>query len=115
MRRDSRVIMPFKNVLVTVALLLAVTAQAETLCGMSSQQYKDCVRQVDSLRPDKGGQARVFAADGSEFTAGQALWMQSQLRRVTRLCATGRAADQAEAARIVAAVSNLLRSHRRDS
>ena len=115
MRRDSRVIMPFKKVLVTAALLLAVTAQAETLCGMSSQQYKDCVRLVDSLRPDKGGQARVFAADGSEFTAGQALWMQGQLRRVTRLCATGRAEDQAEAARIIAEVSDLLRSHRRDS
>jgi hypothetical protein len=115
MRRDSRVTMFFKKVLVAAALLLAATAQAETLCGMSSQQYKDCVRLVDSLRPDKGGQARVFAADGSEFTAGQALWMQDQLRRVTRLCATGRAADQAEAARIIAEVSDLLRSHRRDS
>ena len=107
--------MPFKKVLVAVALLLAATAQAETLCGMSTQQYKDCVRLVDSLRPDKGGQARVFATDGSEFTAAQALWMQGQLRRVTHLCATGRAEDQAEAARIIEEVSGLLRSHRRES
>jgi hypothetical protein len=37
----------------------------------SMQQYRDVVRIVDSLRPDKAGQARVFASDGSEFNAGQ--------------------------------------------
>jgi hypothetical protein len=112
---DSRVIVPWTRVFVAVAVLVAATAQAATLCGMSSQQYKDCLRLVDSLRPDKAGQARMFAADGSEFTVEQALWMQGQLRQVARLCATGRVADQAEAARILAGVSDLLRSHRRDS
>jgi len=107
--------MPLNKMFVAVAVLIAATAQAETPCGMSSQQYKDCLRLVDSLRPDKAGQARVYAADGSEFTARQALWMQGQLRRVARLCATGRAEDQAEAARILAEVSDLLRSHKRDS
>jgi hypothetical protein len=108
--------MPFAEKLrVAAALLVAATAQAETPCGTFSQEYKDCLRLVDSLRPDKSGQARMFAADGSEFTAGQALWMQGQLRRVASLCATRRAEDQAEAARILAEVSDLLRSHRRDS
>jgi hypothetical protein len=111
----STVIMPWKGVFVAVVALIAATAQAETPCGTFSQQYKDCLRLVDSLRPDKSGQARVFAADGSEFTAGQALWMQGQLRRVASLCATRRAEDQAEAAHILTEVSDLLRSHRRDS
>jgi hypothetical protein len=115
MRMDSRIIMPLEKVWVAVTLLIAATVQAETPCGMFSQEYKDCVRLVDSLRPDKAGQARVFAADGSEFTAGQALWMQDQLRQVAHLCATGRAQDQAEAGRILAEVSDLLRSHRRNS
>jgi hypothetical protein len=115
MRLDSTVIMRWKRVFLAVAMLVVATTQAETLCDVISQQYKDCLRLVDSLRPDKAGQARVFAADGSEFTADQALWMQGQLRRVARLCATGRAEDHTEAARILAQVSDLLRSHRRDS
>lgn len=101
---------------VVLALLGSVAeAEAEGTCGASSQRYNDCVRLVDSLRPDKGGQARVFAADGSEFTAGQALWMRGQLRKVARLCASGQPADQLEAARILSEVSELLQSHRRDS
>jgi hypothetical protein len=70
----------------------------------------DCVRIVDSLRVDKAGQARVFASDGSEFTAGQALWMKGQLRAVDRACAEG---DQAEAARRLAGVQELLKEHHR--
>jgi ATP-dependent protease HslVU (ClpYQ) peptidase subunit len=73
------------------------------------------VRIVDSLRPDKTGQARVFAADGSEFTAGQVLWMKGQLRKVAALCATGAAGDQAEATRLLAQVRELIRSHQRNS
>ena len=96
-------------------LLLGALAQAQAACDQTSQQYKDCVRLVDSLRPDKGGQARVFASDGSEFTAGQALWMRGQLRKVTRLCATGRPGDQQEAAQILTEVRELLQSRHRDS
>jgi mannose/cellobiose epimerase-like protein (N-acyl-D-glucosamine 2-epimerase family) len=104
-----------KELFCAVTLLLAAAVRAEAPCGMASQQYKDCLRLVDSLRPDKGGQARVFAADGSVFSASQAVWMQAELRKVARLCASDRAADQAEAVRILAEVSDLLRSHRRDS
>jgi hypothetical protein len=96
-------------------VLLGATAEAQELCGAGSQQYNNCLRLVDSLRPDKGGQARVFAADGSEFTAGQALWMRGQLRKVARLCASGRPDDRQEAARILSEVSELLQSHHRDS
>lgn len=91
-----------------------MSAHAATPCdGTSSSQYRDCVRMVDSLRLDKAGQARVFAADGSEFTAGQALWMKGQLRKVARLCASGTASSQAEAARVLADVGALLKSHQR--
>jgi hypothetical protein len=98
------------------AIATMTGAHAANLCdGTSSSQYRDCVRIVDSLRPDKAGQARVFAADGSEFTAGQALWMKGQLRKVARLCASGTAGSQAEAARILAEVGALLKSHQRSS
>jgi hypothetical protein len=79
------------------------------------QQYRDCLRIVSTLRPDKAGQQRVFARDGSEFTAGQAIWMQKQLRKVEYLCAHGTAADQAQAAKILADVEQLLKSHQRNS
>jgi len=31
---------------------------------------------IHSLRPDKPGQAHVYASDGSEFTPAEAFWMQ---------------------------------------
>ncbi len=97
-------------------LIAAATAQADTTCDATSmQQYRECVRLVDSLRIDKAGQARVFAADGSEYTAGQALWMKGQLRKVARLCASHNPADQQEAVRVLAAVNDLLKSHQRKS
>ena len=58
---------------------------------------------------------RVFAADGSEFNAGQVQWMKGQLRRFDRLCARGAPGDDAEAARVLAGVAELLKSHRRAS
>jgi hypothetical protein len=83
-------------------------------CDASSftEQYHNGVRIVDSLRPDKGGQARVFAVDGSEFTAGQARWMQGQLHKVEEACVRG---DQTRAAQLLAEVQELLRSHHRGS
>jgi hypothetical protein len=91
----------------------ATTAHADTICD--TQEYRECVRLVDSLRPDKAGQARVFAADGSEFTAGQALWMQGQLRKVARLCASHDPADRQQADRVLGEVKDLLKSHQRKS
>ena len=75
--------------------------------------FRECARVVDTLRPEKSGQARVFAYDGSEFTAGQALWMQGQLRKVERLCAQGTPASQAEATSVLVKVQELLKEHQR--
>jgi hypothetical protein len=104
-----------RGVIAAAISSLVAVAQAQVPCDPGSQQYKDCVRLVDSLRPDKAGQARVFAADGSEFTAGQALWMRGQLRKVARLCASDRPEDHEEATRTLMEVRELLQSHHRDS
>jgi hypothetical protein len=65
---------------------------------------------VGTLRPDKAGQMRVFASDGSEFTAAQAQWMKGQLALVARACVDG---DAADAARRLAEVQQLLSEHHR--
>lgn len=95
--------------------LVALAAlQAQAGCDAAFlEHYRECVRLVDSLRPDKAGQARVYASDGSEFTAGQALWMKGQIRTIGQLCASPDPAAQEEAARRLTAVADLLRSHRR--
>jgi hypothetical protein len=97
-----------------VAMLRISSALAAPGCDPALlQQYRECARVVDTLRPEKSGQARVFASDGSEFTAGQALWMQGQLRKVERLCAQGTTASQEEASAALAAVQQLLKEHQR--
>lgn len=100
-----------------VTLFLATGAvYASAPCdGAASQQYRDSVRLVDSLHPDKPGQTRVFAADGAEFTAGQVQWMRGQLRTVARLCASGAPGDQAEAERLLREVRELVVSRQRNS
>ena len=97
-----------------MVLVCAVSlAHAAEGCDRSfAERYRDSTRIVDSLRPDKGGQARVFAADGSEFTAGQARWMQGQLRKIEESCLRG---DQVRAAQLLRDVQELLESHHRAS
>lgn len=102
-----------KLVLGVALSLFAAGAYASAGCDTAlMSRYRHSERIVDSLRPDKGGQARVFAMDGSVFTAGQALWMQGQLRRFERLCARSADTDQAEASKVLVAVEELLKSHR---
>jgi hypothetical protein len=109
-------IMSAKAVVLAAVACVAAPAYAGSACdAVASQQYRDCVRIVDSLHPDKAGQARVFARDGSEFTAGQASWMKGQLRKVARLCASGAAGDQEEATRLLAEIRELIRSHQRNA
>jgi hypothetical protein len=67
---------------------------------------------VGSLHPDKPSQMRVFANDGSEFTAGQAQWMKGQLRRVSGACTQG---DAGDAKARLAQVQELLSEHHRAS
>ena len=93
--------------------LAPLVAQASAGCNSTlSDEYKQYSHLVKGMRFDKPGQMRVFAADGSEFTAGQALWMQGQLRDVEEACARG---DQDEAQRRLNAVGQLLKSHARKS
>jgi hypothetical protein len=67
----------------------------------------DAQRQLDSLRPDKSGQTRVFAPDGSDFTTGQFKWMKAELLAVEQSCAAG---DATVAAEHLSGVQNLLQS-----
>jgi hypothetical protein len=98
---------------VVVACLVSSGVFASEGCDDAfTRTFHDCVRIVDSLRPEKAGQMRVFASDGSEFNAGQAQWMKGRLHAVEIACARG---DQAEAAKLLAEVQELLKSHRRAS
>lgn len=93
---------------ILVACAGSVCNAAEGCDAAFTEQYHESVRIVESLRPDKGGQARVFAVDGSEFTAGQARWMQGQLHKVEVACVRG---DHVRAAQLLAEVQELLTSH----
>jgi hypothetical protein len=93
---------------ILVACAVSLSHAAESCDASFTEQYHDRARIVDSLRPDKGGQARVFAVDGSEFTAGQARWLQGQLHKVEEACVRG---DQVRAAQLLADVQELLKSH----
>src|ERR1700730_7431759 len=98
---------------VMLACLVSSGVFASESCDPAfTRTFHDCVRIVDSLRPEKAGQMRVFAADGSEFNAGQAQWMKGRLHAVERACARG---DQVEAAKLLAEIQELLKSHRRAS
>jgi drug/metabolite transporter superfamily protein YnfA len=86
-------------------------ARADERCdSMMAASIHDARFLVDSIRVDKPGLARVYAADGSEFTAGQALWMKGQMREIERACANG---DQAGAAQRLAAIQALVTAHSR--
>ena len=64
------------KIIVSVAAVAATSVcWADGTCDLAlMQQYRDCAHIVGSLRPEKAGQARVFAYDGSEYTGGQAAW-----------------------------------------
>jgi hypothetical protein len=103
--------------IVGIAAVAATSAcWADGTCDAAlMQQYRDCAHVVGSLRPEKAGQARVFAYDGSEYTGGQAIWMQGQLRKFERLCGSNSAGDKAEAARVLMEVQALLKSRHSNS
>jgi hypothetical protein len=93
-------------------LLLASSTTYAAANAACDEQFMttlhQCERIVGSLRYDKLSQARVFASDGSVYTAGQAQWMKGQLRLVEQECTGGNTAD---AARRLADVEELLREH----
>jgi hypothetical protein len=97
-----------QRALLTVMLLglTAIEAHAGSGCtpGLTTP-LQDAQRLVRSLRSDKPGQARVFAADGSEYTSGAARWMNAELAIASRACARG---DDADAMRHLHGVRSLL-------
>ena len=105
--------MTLHNIIVPVILTLAASTGYAGACDKSQPEYRNSVRLVDSLRPEKAGQMRVFAADGSEFNAGQVQWMKAQLREVDKLCLRGTSEDEARADKLLQDVRELLESHRR--
>jgi hypothetical protein len=99
--------------LLAMGTLVALSAYAAATAGCDDKltsSLHECQRIVGSLRPDKAGQMRVFAPDGSEFTAGEAEWMKAQLRLVANACAAG---DSVDAAKGLAEVQLLLNERQR--
>lgn len=96
--------------LMTVVWIASSAKVFASPCHSLTEALHQCERIVGSLRPDKAGQMRVFAPDGSEFTAQQAQWMRAELAHVMDACDRG---NMAEAARRLASVQALLNEHRR--
>jgi hypothetical protein len=86
----------------------AHAADGASCDGKLTSQLAECERIVGSLRPDKAGQMRVFASDGSVFTAGQAQWMKEQLKLAAQSCSDG---DGQQASHRLAQVQQLLKEH----
>jgi hypothetical protein len=101
--------------LIAMGTLLASNTYAATNAvnddGLTSSLH-ECERIVGSLHPDRPGQMRVFASDGSEFTAGQVQWMKGQLRLIAEARVDANAAD---ASRRLAEVRQLLNEHHRET
>ena len=103
--------MRLSTVVRLIALWVApLCTNSQVHAGCSRALTYDIIRAervVDSLRPEKAGQARVFAYDGSVYTAGEAQWMKAQLRAVLAACAQN---DEQRAAAPLANVLGLLRT-----
>jgi hypothetical protein len=97
------------------ALIFLSTASTLSYAGCSptlTTQFETTQRIVNSVRPDKPGQMRVSASDGSVFTGADALWMKGQLRLVQKECAQG---DEAAANTTLRGVIDFLSAHHRAS
>jgi hypothetical protein len=94
---------------VVAATLSALGFQsiAAAQCAPPVQASLDSVaRRVLALRLDKPAQARVFAADGSEYTAAAVHLMHTALRHAETACERG---DALEAGRQLEDLGDLLR------
>jgi hypothetical protein len=101
--------------LLALGTLTATGAYAANGSGCDAQlsaSLEQAQHIVGSLHPDKPSQMRVYAIDGSEFTAGQSQWMKGALRQVSGACAQG---DAAGARERLAEVQELLSEHHRAS
>ena len=92
------------------ALTLAM-ATPQAIAGCSRElaaSFVSAERLVSYLRPETAGVASVFAYDGSEYTAGEALWMKAKLRTVMEECGRN---DEAHALPPLQEVLSLVRAH----
>jgi len=107
MRMPSK--LPRAASIVAASMLAAAPCAASGCDAALTHRFHECLRLVDSLKPDKAGLPRVYGADGSQFTPAQALWMKGQLQKIEAACARG---DPADAARRLTAVQDLLAGRR---
>jgi hypothetical protein len=99
------------GIVVTLAssLLAPAAALADPACDVATaSKLRALERFADFVRIDKPGLARVYGQDGTELTAGEALWMKGQLRGADTACAHG---DPAGAGRRLQAVEGLIQAH----
>lgn len=90
-------------------LAVATAANAAGSCRPAlMHSYDQAQAIVSSLHPDKPGQMRVEAANGSVFTSGETQWLRGQLRGVILACEEGRE-EAAETS--LNGIRNVLRSH----
>jgi hypothetical protein len=84
---------PFAVAALIIGIVLG-GASSSAFASQCDQPMLDSLSSVQhivwSLRSDKPGQLRVFSADGREFTAAQARWLQSQVREIDNACNEGR-------------------------
>ena len=87
--------MPVRFVLaVILAASAGSAAAAADRCGAGADpSFEHYYRVVNSLRPDKPGQAIVYASDGSRFSAAEAYWLKGQIRAAERNCGLGNSAE----------------------
>jgi hypothetical protein len=96
--------------IVASTAILALSNLAQANCSPTLTEHISSVQRiVDSVRPDKPGQVRVVASDGSVFTSAEAHWMNAQLRLVQKNCAQR---DEAAADKALHEVNNLLSAHK---
>ena len=96
------------SLLASLYMLTSSPAARADCSAALNEEIAHVEHAVGALRPDKAGQMRVFASDGSEYTAGQTSWMKGQLRGITRSCLRG---DESTAAAALHAVESVLDSH----
>jgi len=96
-------------VMVASGLLAPPAALADLACDpATASKLRALERFADFVRVDKPGLARVYAQDGTELTAGEALWMKGQLRSADTACARG---DPTGAGQRLEAVERLVQAH----
>ena len=99
------------KVVTSTAVVLGGVSAVHAAEGCTPAQFDALQKSehiVASLRPDKPGQARVFAIDGTEFTAGQSLWMRGQLNKSSRACVRG---EGSTAAVLLTELQQFIQSH----